>query len=73
MAHLLVVAMLVRVVTDEDEAHVQANEWEEGVRDLLPLVRLGCRTSSLVTGKGQPNGRWPSVRAEAGQHGKLLE
>ena len=41
-ADLLAVVVLVRVVAHEDEAHVEGDEGDERVRDLLPLVRLSC-------------------------------
>ena len=47
-AHLLVI-VVVRVVADDDEGRVNEAKGDEDVRDLLPLVGLGCERRGQVT------------------------
>ena len=49
-AHLLVI-VVVRVVADDDEGRVNEAKGDEGVRDLLPLVGLGCERRGQVADK----------------------
>ena len=46
-AHLLVI-VVVRVVADDDEGRVNEAKGDEDVRDLLPLVGLGCERRGQV-------------------------
>ena len=46
----LLVVVVVGVVAHEDEAHVEHHARHEDVRDLLPLVGLGCERQKVTTG-----------------------